>query len=166
MSDLPDDVPIDRRLNRRRPVEVGCQVVTDYDFFLLGDRILDLSDDGLLLRSDGTPAELGELVLVSFRPPGSEHWIDAEARVVRLVTGQTPGAPGIGLQLEPLPPFEQGLLAAALERADRPARAPRRRFVPVRRRHRPDDVVARRVIAVDGRGHTLPEGATRVVVVG
>lgn len=164
MSEITPGLESDRRHSRRHPVDVGCHAVTDYDFFLLGDQIVDLSEDGLLLRSDGTPAEVGELVLVSFQPPESDQWIDAEARIVRLVTGQTGGAPGIGLRLEPLPPFEQGLLAASLELSER-EREPLAAIVPVRRTHRPDDVVARRVLAVGSKGRALPGGIARVIVV-
>lgn len=164
MSELPCGPVSERRRTSRRPVEVGCQAVTDYDFFLLGDEIVDLSTDGLLLRSDGTPALIGEVVLISFRPPESDQWIDAEATVVRLVTGQTPGAPGIGLRLGPLPPFEQGLLSASLELTER-QRAPESTLVRVRRRHTPDDVVVRHVLAIGPRESHHPDGIARVIVV-
>ena len=115
-------------------------------------------------ETDGTPAQVGERVLISFRPPESAQWIDAEATVVRLVTGRTPGAPGIGLRLEPLAPFERGLLSAALELSQRP-REPLAHFVPVRRTHSPGDVVARQVVAVGASRRALPEGVARMVIV-
>ena len=104
-------------------------------------------EGGLLLRSDGTAARVGERVVVSFRPPASAQWIDVGATVVRLVNGQAPGAPGVALELDELPPFEGGLLSASLERVRRPrplapGHAPRHR--PLRR----DAVRAHRVIAV------------------
>lgn len=164
MSSLPLGVVNERRRRRRYPVDVACQAVTDYDFFLLGDQIANLSEDGLLLRSDGTPAELGESVLVSFKPPGSTNWIDAEAKVVRLVTGTQPGAPGIGLQLQSLAPFEQGLLAAALELSERERKGPRP-IVSVRRRSFPGEVAARAVVALRPTHPPTVNGVAQVVVV-
>lgn len=137
----------DRRSRDREVVDLPCQVVTESDFFLLGDRIVDLGDRGLLLYSDGTAARVGERVVVSFRPPASAQWIDVGATVVRLVNGQTPGAPGIGLELDELPPFEGGLLSASLDRVPRPSEELARASAP-RRHLRRDAVRARRVIAV------------------
>ena len=164
MKSLPLGVIEERRSSRRHRVDVTCQAVTDYDFFLLGDQVADLSSGGLLLRSDGTPAELGETVLVSFRPPGSDHWIDAEAKVVRLVTGTQPGAPGIGLELCELPAFEEGLLAASLELSERLRPRPRP-VVSVRRRSRPGKVLEREMLAVGVRIPRTVDGVARVVVV-
>ncbi|MBX3270441.1 MAG: PilZ domain-containing protein [Sandaracinaceae bacterium] len=163
MSSLPLGVVHERRRRRRYPVDVACQAVTDYDFFLLGEQIADLSEEGLLLRSDGTPAELGERVLVSFRPPGSVQWIDAEATVVRLVTGTQPGAPGVGLQLHDLAPFEQGLLAASLELSRRERSGPRP-IVSVRRRAFPGEVAARAVVAIRPTHPPTVNGIAQVVV--
>lgn len=164
MSSLPLGVVNERRQRRRYPVDLECQVVTDYDFFLLGDTIANLSEDGILLRSDGTPAEIGETVLVSFRPPGSDTWIDAEATVVRLVTGTQPGAPGIGLQLGSLAPFEQGLLAGALELSERQRRGPRP-VVSVRRRSFPGEVAARAVVAIRPTHPATVNGIAQAVIV-
>jgi hypothetical protein len=104
----------DRRRAARVPVELECQCV-DGDFVLLGDRLVDLSRDGVLLRSMES-ASVGDAVTLSFRIPGSTQWIDAEARVVRQLTGTQPNAPGLALELVELGPFEQELLAGALER--------------------------------------------------
>ena len=164
MSQLPLGVVTERRRSRRHPVDLGCQAVTDYDFFLLGDEITDLSKDGLLLRSDGTPAELGETVLVSFRPPGSTHWVDAEATVVRLVTGSEPGAPGIGLEIGELPPFERGLLAASLELSQREREGPRP-LVSVRRRSYPERVLERAMLAVGVHRPQTVDGVAPIIVI-
>ncbi|MCB9595653.1 MAG: PilZ domain-containing protein [Sandaracinaceae bacterium] len=164
MTSLPLGVVNERRQRRRYPVDIECQAVTDYDFFLLGDKIANLSEDGILLRSDGTPAEVGESVMVSFRPPGSVQWIDAEAVVVRLVTGTQPGAPGIGLQLKSLAPFEQGLLATALELSNRPRQGPRP-VVSVRRRSFPGEVAARAVVALRPTHPPTVKGIAQAVVV-
>ncbi len=164
MDSLPLGVVEERRSSRRHQVDVSCQAVTDYDFFLLGDQVADLSSGGLLLRSDGTPAEVGETVLVSFRPPGSDQWIDAEARVVRLVTGTQPGAPGVALELAELPAFERELLAASLELSEWPRPRPHP-VVSVRRRSLPGKVLEREMLAV---GVSIPrtvDGIAQVVVV-
>ena len=117
----------ERRSARRVPVRVGCQCVGG-DFALLGEEILNLSADGLLIRTDGGTIALGETVLVSFRPPGSRFYIDAEARVARLVTGTRPGAPAVGLELTEVNPFDRALLSGVLERhRARPAKKPARR---------------------------------------
>lgn len=114
---LPLGVGGDRRRSRRVKVELECQAVIDDEFYLLGEQIVDASADGLLLRAGDVPALEGETVLVSFRPPRSREWIDAEATIVRLVTGQRPGAPGFGLELRGLSPFDRERLTRSLERA-------------------------------------------------
>jgi hypothetical protein len=138
----------DRRRAPRVPVELACQCV-DGAFVLLGDRIVDVSRDGVLLRSVES-AKIGELVVLSFRIPGSAHWIDADARVVRHLTGMQPGAPGLGLELIDLGPFERELLAGTLERLRAPRRRRPRTSVP---RSRGDRVERRPVIAVRGDSH-------------
>ncbi|MEC7519978.1 MAG: PilZ domain-containing protein [Myxococcota bacterium] len=139
-DELPKGIMGERRRASRVPVDLDCQCVTDEDFFLLGERVVDLTPQGLLLRANGVAAKLGETVVVSFKPPRSQVWIDAEATVVRLVTGSRPGAPGIGLALKDLSPFETGLLEAALERQRQPS--PRRERPTFRRaRWVPEDAV-------------------------
>ncbi|MFK7985099.1 MAG: PilZ domain-containing protein [Sandaracinaceae bacterium] len=149
-KELPVGVFGDRRRAARMPVSVACQAVTDDDFCLLSDEIADLSTTGMLLRADGIPADVGESVIVSFRPPKSDLWIDVQARIVRLLNGKQPGAPGFGLELETLSPFEREVLAAALRRSQRPSKvrksAPRKRG---RRRYvDPDAVVIRPLLGV------------------
>lgn len=161
---LPRGVMGERRREPRTRVEVGCQAVADFDFVLLSDEIVDLSTKGALLRADGMPAEIGEEVILSFQPPGSTQWIDVEARIVRLLNGTEPGAPGYGLELsQDLPPFERGLLEAALERSKRGRRrklqAPRHRVPP-----RPDAVRTSSVKPV-GRPSASESGLTRRIVV-
>lgn len=167
---LPLGVGGDRRRARRVSVELGCQAVTDDDFFLLGDQIVEASTTGLLLRAADIPAMVGETVIVSFRPPRSEEWIDAEAKVVRLITGRRPGAPGFGLELSSLSPFDRERLARSLERwGPRKARVrpriERERFV------RSDAVARRPVVRVSGTDAKAPTEADgplarRTLVVG
>lgn len=145
---LPRGVVGDRRRSKRVKVELECQAVTE-DFFLLGDEIVEASVDGVLLRASDIPALVGETVLLSFKPPRSTEWIDAEAKVVRLVTGSRPGAPAFGLELSGLSPFDRERLARSLER-----HAPRReRHAPRIERERylrPDAVARTGIVKVAG----------------
>lgn len=155
-DELPVGVFGDRRRALRVPISVRCQAVTDEDFSLLGEEITDLSPRGLLLRAEGIPADVGEVVLVSFRPPRSNVWIDAEARIVRLLVGTERGAPGFALHIERIGPFEEAILAGAVERAAQPPAKRRRR--PPRRRPRyvePEAVAVRPLVHVDA-GPTAP----------
>ena len=126
------------------PIEVECEAVTDDDFHLLSRTIGDLSSTGLMLRAENVPADVGEVVLISFRPPRSELWIDARARIVRLLNDNEPGAPGFGLELEALNAFEREVLRGAVERAvskrTRHRRTPNLRH---RRYHDPEAVAPR-----------------------
>ena len=146
---LPLGVGGDRRRSKRVKVELDCQAVTDDDFFLLGDQIVEASATGLLLRSVDIPAEVGETILVSFRPPRSEEWIDAEAKVVRLINGKHPGAPGFGLELTNLSPFDRERLTRSLERW-RPKRVRVRPQIERERFSRKDAVARREVVRVAG----------------
>ncbi|HEY8429422.1 MAG TPA: PilZ domain-containing protein [Sandaracinaceae bacterium] len=134
-----------RRRSQRVAVDLECQCV-DAECVLIGDRIVNMSADGLLVRTAGT-AKVGDHVIVSFRPPGSSVWIDAEARVTRLVTGTSPGAPGIALELVSTTPFERELLAATLER-HRPRRHAPKRLPPLPPRARHGAVVTRSIVAL------------------
>lgn len=91
------------RGSSRRAVRVQCQVVRERDFKLLGESAVDLSTDGMLLVSD-VPVLTGDEVLVSFRVPGTDVWIDTGARVARTIHGRRHGDPGraLGLQFDPL----------------------------------------------------------------
>lgn len=138
--------PTHRRRSKRVAVDLECQCV-DADCVLIGERIVNLSADGLLVRTDGGTARIGDTVIVSFKPPGSAVWIDAEARVTRLLTGSRPGAPGIAIELTSTTPFERELLAAMIERhAARKRRAPK--MTPAPARVRASTVVQRSIIAV------------------
>ncbi len=136
-----------RRRSKRVAVDLECQCV-DAECVLIGDRIVNLSADGLLVRTDGAAAEVGETVIVSFRPPGSAVWIDAQARVTRLLTGSRPGAPAIALELTDTGPFERELLAGLIERhAGRKRRGPKM-LPPIPRRVRASTVVSRSIVTV------------------
>ena len=121
----------DRR-SVRRSVFVDCQVVRERGFELVGERAIDLSQDGMLLLS-AAPVRIGEELIVTFRVPGSQRWVDAMATVVRTVRGQRRGdrGPAIGLAFDPLAAEDNLLVRAAIERFPPvyPARAPRIDYV-------------------------------------
>lgn len=112
----------------RRSVFVDCQVVRESDFALIGERAVDLSQDGMLLLTE-RGVRLGEELIVSFRIPCSRQWIDTTATVVRIVRGHRRGdrGPAIGLHFAPLSSEDNRLVRGALERFPPtfPARAPR-----------------------------------------
>ncbi|HEX7476290.1 MAG TPA: PilZ domain-containing protein [Polyangiales bacterium] len=84
----------------RRAVRTHCHAVGMQEFRLLGDRTLDLSPRGMLIACDG-PTRLGDEVVVSFKAPGMDApWLDAEARVARIIEGLRPGDPGYCVGLD------------------------------------------------------------------
>jgi hypothetical protein len=89
--------PLDRRAEMRRVVRLGCRVRRP-DGRPVGDRILDLSPQGMLVRAD-TWLDRGASVLVSFQATDLGLWFDAPARVARVVHGRRPGDPSRALAL-------------------------------------------------------------------
>ena len=104
----------DRRALRRL-VSVPCQAVAERGFRLLGERVVDLSPEGMLVQSDAT-AELGEEVLVAFRAPRMRLWMDAQAQVARIVWGDRAGdrCRGIGLRFTRLAASDRAILVPGL----------------------------------------------------
>ena len=99
----------------RRAVELPCQVVAEAGFRLLGEQTLDVSVEGILLRSDA-PVRIGEAVFVALRAPRGDHWIDAEAVVARVVRGlrARDRGPAIGLRFTQVDPVDAAILAGGL----------------------------------------------------
>lgn len=116
------------RRSVRRSVFVDCQVVREARFELMGERAIDLSQDGMLLLTD-RPAKLGEELIVTFRVPGTQRWVDTTATVVRVVRGERRGdrGPAIGLAFDPLSTEDNLSVRGAIHRYPPiyPARAPR-----------------------------------------
>ena len=77
----------------RREVILSCQVVRERDFRLVSELALDLSTQGMLV-STNLRVLTGEELLVSFRPPRSDRWLDVSATVARVVHGRRPGDRG------------------------------------------------------------------------
>ena len=86
------------RQSFRRFVRLDCQVVREHDFKILGDLALDLSTEGMMVATRERVLT-GEEVVVVFRPPGSNRWVDAAATVARVIHGRRPGDRGRALGL-------------------------------------------------------------------
>jgi len=99
----------------RRAVGTRCQAVTENDFLLLGEKVLDISPHGMLVESEREPA-IGEEVIVSFRAPGTGVWMDAEATVARVIRGRRSSdrARGVGLAFSRIDPLAHSILRESL----------------------------------------------------
>ena len=109
----------------RREVILSCQVVRERDFRLVSDLALDLSTQGMLVSTD-LRVLTGEPLLVTFRPPRSDRWLDVSATVARVVHGRRPGDRGrcLGLSFHGLDGAAERLLFQHLHAAcRRPSRA-------------------------------------------
>jgi hypothetical protein len=87
------------RASFRRYVRLDCQVVREHDFQLVGDLALDLSTKGMLVRACRRILT-GEEVIVSFKPPRSNRWFDAQGTVARVLHGRRPGDYGLSFGIE------------------------------------------------------------------
>jgi hypothetical protein len=83
----------------RRFVRLDCQIVREHDFRLVGDLALDLSTKGMLVRARERVLT-GQELLVAFRPPRSNRWIDAQGTITRVVHGRRPGDTGLSFGIE------------------------------------------------------------------
>lgn len=124
-----DFLPADReRVAFRHLLHVDCQVVRERDFKLVGRKSLDLSATGMQVVSDLDVA-IGEPLIVSFRAPRTDRYIDAEAVVRRVIRGRRRGdvAQAIGLEFSSIDRGAFTLLKGALRRlpATRAARPSR-----------------------------------------
>jgi hypothetical protein len=79
-----------RRSSGRHAVHIPCQVVRERDFRLVADRIVNLSQSGMVV-TPADPVVTGERVIASFRLPRSGAWIDVEATVSRVAHGRRSG---------------------------------------------------------------------------
>jgi len=111
----------------RRALRTECHAVAEDGFRFLGQQTLDLSEGGILLRSD-REAEVGETVLLALKVPGGQTWIDAEATIARIVRGHRAGDEGqaYGLRFEQMAPLDQAVLAGSLEGSPPPPPSPAR----------------------------------------
>lgn len=122
----------------RRAVPTQCQAVALAEFQLLGERVVDLSPVGMLVRCVRTP-RVGDDVVVSFKAPGLDDglWLDAEAVVARLIRGFRSSDRGIcvGLRFTYFEKTARNELLARL--AGFPPPVPQRRLQTARERTNP-----------------------------
>lgn len=81
------------RTQVRRAVRARCQAVAENGFRLIGEKVLDLSTEGLMLACDAGVV-VGETVLLSIEMPTTREWLDAEAVVARVIEGYRDGDRG------------------------------------------------------------------------
>jgi hypothetical protein len=96
-------VPPDRRSEIRRAVRLGCRVRRSDGLRLIGDQMIDLSPQGMLLLSDEVVDPRAELV-VSFMATAWPIWFDTRATVARVIEGRRPGDEGraLGIRFDSL----------------------------------------------------------------
>ncbi len=118
---------IERRSTRRQ-VDLPCQAVAEDGFRFLGARVIDLSPEGMQVQS-AAQVRVGEPVIVSFKAPNSDDWMDAEAEVARVVRGQrgTDRGRSIGLRFTQQSTFDRVMLAERLRNLTPPTPARRLR---------------------------------------
>jgi hypothetical protein len=89
-----------------------------HDFRLLSDCIENLSEGGALAGSSAA-ASPGEKLLVSFRIPNTDAWVDVDAVVARVLHGRRAGDRGsrLGLQFEGVSVSRRQLLHKAMSHA-------------------------------------------------
>jgi len=143
-------LPPNRRGEMRRVVRLGCQV-RRRNGRLVGDRTVDLSPQGMLVRSDERLEDGADLV-VSFQATELSLWFDTRATLRRTVEGRRPGDDGrsLGLHFESLSAVARLILRGHLGRA--PQTAPQRQPPPelTRRSREFDYAEAVRRIMLEG----------------
>ena len=77
------------RKTTRHHVRIDCQVVRETDFRLVGHRTMDISPEGMLVRTT-SDVRIGEPVLVSFQATALGLWFDMQAEIMRIVQGRRP----------------------------------------------------------------------------
>ncbi len=89
---LFDFLPTDQeRVAFRHTLHVDCQIVRERDFRLVGRRTLDISATGVQIVAELADVAIGESVIVSFRAPRTDRWIDAEGVIARVIDGRRRG---------------------------------------------------------------------------
>lgn len=78
---------------------MDCEVVREHDFRVVGNLALDLSERGMLV-STRERVLTGEDIVVCFKPPRSNRWVDAMGHVARVIHGRRPGDRGRCLGIE------------------------------------------------------------------
>jgi len=101
----------------RRLARLGCEVVRERDYGLVGRKMIDLSRGGMQFRAEGD-VTLGEKLQVFFRAPFSPIYVYVEAVVSRVIAGRRPGdeGPAYAVQFGELGELAASALKTALTR--------------------------------------------------
>jgi hypothetical protein len=115
MRASPTLVFASQRRAMRRAIRFECQVVRERDFRLVGKQAIDLSPDGMLVRSDDRVLT-GDDVIISFRLPTTRQWFDTEGTVARVVHGRRPSdrGPCLGIEFDSLDEISRWIIRASL----------------------------------------------------
>ena len=105
----------------RRAMGLACTIVRERDFRIVAHEALDLSPDGMLVKTDHD-LEVGENLIVSFRATQLGLWFHSEATVARVVKGRRPSdrGAGIGLSFSTLDRVKRLILRGHLRRVPPP----------------------------------------------
>ena len=127
----------------RHGVRTACVVMTQDGQRLLGDETMDLSWDGVRIRSYEPSARVGDEVRVKLQIPKSRVWIDCEGYVARVMPGRRRGddPPSLGLKINRMDGMMRLLLATTIKHRQPPEasiRGPRRDYAEIVRRIRVD----------------------------
>jgi hypothetical protein len=122
---MPQLVRKNDRREVRRAVSVPCQIVRERDFRLVAETALDVSPDGMLIKTE-IDLSPGENVFVSFRATELGIWFDSEARVARVIHGRRPGDKGraVGISFSTMSRVKRFILRGHLRKVPPPV--PRR----------------------------------------
>jgi hypothetical protein len=125
-----DFLPTDReRVAFRHAVRLDCQIVRERDFKLVARRSVDLSTTGMLVEQEHD-LEVGEPLIVSFRAPRSDRYVDTDATVARIVKGRRKGDVGAAF----------GVRFASLDRSTLTTLKTSLRRMPATRARRPSRI--------------------------
>jgi hypothetical protein len=105
----------------RKALPLGCQVVRERDFRIVATQALDLSPDGMLVRTEHY-IEPGENMFVCFKATNLGLWFDSEATVARVVQGRRAEDRGVavGLSFSTLDRVKRLILRGHLRRVPPP----------------------------------------------
>ena len=83
-----DFLPVDReRVAFRHAITVGCEVVRERDFKTISLQTFDVSMTGMLIESLREEVSVGDEVIVTFRPPRTDRWVDADEMIMEASHG-------------------------------------------------------------------------------
>lgn len=106
----------------RRSLSLRCQMIRAKDFDFVGERVLDLSPDGMLVETSAD-LEPGETVHVSFQATDLNLWFHTDAKVARRVRGRRDedrGVRAVGLSFAGLSRLRRLILRGHLRRVPPP----------------------------------------------